>query len=171
MDPSRLIGQIVVIVLFLGIVAFFTMRSLKRKLPGSVQPGLAALSRGFQESRTPDESDPVCVVAWHYAMMSVEQVTVGVTNRRVLVVKGAGPLHAFAYDDEGEHLPSAQKTKEGRGFFRWSHGPNGYCPTVNRHPPFAGEEWLMTPHAEGFPQQKANLREFANRFYFQWFYD
>lgn len=171
MDASRLIPQIVVILVFLGVVAFFTMRSLKRKTPGSVQPGLDALRAGFMQSRAPDESDPVCVVAFQYSMMSVAQVTVGVTNRRVLVVKGTGHLHSFAYDHEGEHLPSAQKTKEQRGFFQWSHGPSGYTPTVKHHPPFAGEEWLMVPVVQGFPEQKANLREFASRFYFQWFYD
>ena len=159
------------ILVFLGLVGFFTMRSLKRKMPGSVQPGLDALRSAFMQSRAPDESDPVCVVAFHYSMMSVAQVTVGVTNRRVLVVKATGPLHSFAYDHEGEHLPSAQKTKEHRGFFQWSHGASGYSPTVKNHPPFAGEEWLMVPVVQGFPEQKANLREFSSRFYFQWFYD
>jgi hypothetical protein len=172
-----LIQQIFVIVLFVGVVAFFVSRSLGRaKKLGSVQPGLDALRAGFMQSRSPDEREPVCVVAYHYSMMSVEQVTVGVTDRRILVVKGTGPMHAFAYDDEGEHLPSSQKKKERRGFFDWSHGDfqdgtRGYSPTVKRHPPFAGEEWRMYPTIEGFQEQKANLREYARRFYFQWFYD
>ena len=171
MDLSRLIPQVVVILVFLGVVGFFTMRSLKRKPVGSVQPGLAALWAGFTQSRAPDESEPVCVVAFHYSMMSAVQVTVGVTNRRVLVVKGVGPVHSFPYDHEGEHLPSTQKKSQQRGFFDWSHGASGYTPTVKGHAPFAGEEWLMVPTIDGFPSQKANLREFANRFYFQWFYD
>lgn len=171
MDVGQVVGQIVVILVFLGVVGFFTVRSIKRKTGiTTVEPGLQALWAGFNPTRAPDESEPVCVVAFHYSMMSVAQVTVGVTNRRVLVVKGPGPMQAFPYDQEGEHMGQAQKTKEGRGFFRWSHGPKGYTPTV-KQPPFAGEEWLMLPDVQGFPQQRANLREFANRFYFQWFYD
>ena len=171
MNAQQFLPQIVAMLLFLGVVGFFTVRSLKRKTPSSVQPGVDALRAGFAQSRSPDESEPVCVVAFHYGMMSVVQVTVGVTDRRVLVVKGTGPTQSFAYDDEGEHLPSAQKTKEQRGFFHWSHGSSGYTPTVKRHPPFEGEEWLMVPVVQGFPEQKANLREFSRRFYFQWFYD
>lgn len=169
---SQLVGQILVMLVFVGVVVFFTVRSFKRKAGiTSVEPGLHALWAGFNQTRAPDESEPVCVVAFHYSMMSVAQVTVGVTNRRILVVKGPAPMQAFPYDYEGEHMGQAQKTKERRGFFNWSHSPQGYTPTVKQHPPFAGEEWLMLPDVQGFPQQRANLRELANRFYFQWFYD
>jgi hypothetical protein len=172
-----LIPQIVAIVLLVAVAGFFASRSLTRaKKLGSVQPGLDTLRASYALSRARDESDPVCVIAYRYSMLSVEQVTVGLTDRRILVVKGTGPLHTFAYDEEGEHLPVAQKNKERRGFFHWSHGAfndgsTGYSPTVKRHPPFEGEEWRMYPTQQGFPDQKANLREFSRRFHFQWFYD
>jgi hypothetical protein len=171
-----LIPQILGIVLILALTAFLYKRSLRKASAlGSVQPGLDALHAGFQQTRTPDESEPVCVVAFHYAPLSVAQVTVGVTNRRVLVQKGPGPMHAFPYDDEGEHLPSAEKKQQKRGFFEWSHGPfgdgsKGYSPTVKNFPPFAGQQWRMYPTLAGYPEQTANLKTFANRFYFQWFY-
>lgn len=170
------IAQVAILILFLGVVGFFVLRGMSKMktLGGSVQPGLDALSAGFLQSRSPDESEPVCVVAFHCAS-TAQQVTVGVTNKRILVVKGSAPLLSFPYDEQGEHLPSAQKKAQGRGFFEWSHGTfkdgsTGYSPTV-KPPPFAGEEWRMYPTIQGFPQQTANLREFSNRFYFQWFYD
>lgn len=173
---EMLIPQLVFVALVIGAVVFFTMRAKgKAKAMGSVQPGLDLVRAGFAASRTPDESEPVCVVAFHYAMMSATQVTVGVTSKRILVVKGEGPMQAFAYDAEGEHLPSKQKSEQKRGFFRWSHGSfndgsKGYSPTVNHHPPFTGEEWRMYPTIAGFPEQTANLKEFSRLFYFQWFY-
>lgn len=170
MNASQFIGQIVFGLLFLGVVVFFAVRSFKPRAAISVQPGLDALRAGFMQTRLPDETEPVCVVAFHYAMMKAVQVTVGATNRRVLVVKGPGPMVAFPYDYEGEHLGHDQKTKEGKGFFFWSHGDMGYTPKVKNHPPFAGEEWLMMPVVQGFPEQTPNLHEFARRFYFQWFY-
>ena len=97
-------------------------------------------------------------------------------NQRVLVVKGTGALHAFRYDEEGEHLPADEKKKQGRGFFEWSHGrfndgSKGYSPTVKNYPPFAGEEWRMYPTLQGYPEQTTSLKVFARRFYFKWFYD
>ena len=84
-------------------------------------------------------------------------------------------MQAFPYDYEGEHLPSAQKKAQGRGFFDWFHlsfddGSKGYAPKV-KAPPFAGEQWRMYPTNAAYPEQQANLREFSRRFYFQWFYD
>ena len=172
------VPQLVVIALFaFGFGFFYFKRSSGRgSALGSVTPGLDALRAGFLQTRAPDEPDPVCVVAFHYSTLKVEQVTIGVTDRRILVIKGAGTMHTFPYDDEGEHLPSAQKQQQRRGFFDWRHGSfgdgtKGYKPIVKDHPPFTGEEWRMYPTLDGFPEQKANLREFSRRFYFQWFYD
>ena len=72
--------------------------------------------------------------------------------------------------------PRALEGVDLAGFFRWSHGSfpdgsEGYSPTVKDHAPYAGEEWRIYPELPGHPQQKDNLREFASRFYFQWFYD
>ncbi len=173
--------QIIMIVAFLAVVGFFAIRSIRGAKSGglgggSVQPGLDLLRASFAQDRAPNETEPVCVVAFHYSMTSYTQVTVGVTNLRILVVKGPGPMRSFPYDAEGEHLGSTEKTRQQRGFFEWSHGDfkdgsRGYSPTVKRHPPFEGEEWRMYPTLEGFPEQKANLREFSRLFYFQWFYD
>ncbi len=49
----------------------------------------------------------------------VEQIIIGVTNLRVQVVKGAGPLMGFDYDEEGEALGADEKNAQKRGFFRW----------------------------------------------------
>lgn len=172
------IPQVVVVLLFaIGFGFFYLKRSSgKAAALGSVRPGVDALRASFLQTRAADEAEPVCVVAFHYSALKVEQVTVGVTDRRILVLKGAGAVQAFAYDREGEFLPSAQKQQQRRGFFTWSHGTfkdgsKGYSPTVKDHPPFRGEEWRMYPTLDGFPEQKANLKEFSRRFYFQWFYD
>ena len=84
-------------------------------------------------------------------------------------------MHAYPYDDEGEHLPVQQKDQQGRGFFHWSHGSfkdgtRGYSPTVKQHAPYVGEEWRMYTQVAGFDAQGGNLKEFSRRFYFQWFY-
>jgi len=172
------VPQLVVIALFaFGFGFFYFKRAAgKGSLRGSVVPGLDALRAAFMQSRAPEETEPVCVVAFHYSMLKVEQVTIGVTDRRILVIKGAGALHAFPYDAEGEHLPSAQKDQQRRGFFQWRHGSfgdgtKGYMPIVKDHPPFKGEEWRMYPTLDSFPEQKTNLRRFSSLFYFQWFYD
>jgi len=172
------VPQLVVIALFaLGFGFFYFKRSAgKGSAFGSVTPGLDALRAGFLQGRAADEPEPVCVVAFHYSMLKVEQVTIGVTDRRILVIKGAGAMHAFPYDNEGEHLPSSQKQQQRRGFFDWRHGSfgdgtKGYKPIVKDYPPFTGEEWRMYPTLDAFPEQKANLREFSRRFHFQWFYD
>lgn len=172
------VPQIIAMVVFLGIVVFFVVRSQKGGAAAalaSVQTGVDALRAQFAQTKTEGETDPVIVVAYHYAMMSATQVTVGVTDRRVLVVKGTAPMQSFPYDNEGEHLPSKQKKAEKRGFFDWSHGTfndgsKGYSPTV-KQAPYAGEEWRMYPELPGFPEQTANLKEFSRRFYFQWFYN
>jgi hypothetical protein len=62
-------------------------------------------------------------------------------------------------------------SREKRGFFHWTHGPNGYAPRVHAPSPFTGEEWRMTRFVQGFPQQEPNLKEFSRRFYFRWFYN
>lgn len=174
-----MVTQIILMVLFLGVVAFFVFRS-KGIAQGKAtamdfRPGLDALRAGFQTSREPGETEPVCVVAYHYSGLSAQPVIVGVTDRHVFVVKGSNPMQTFPYDHEGEHLGQTEKAKQKRGFFRWSHGDfddgsKGYSPKVVSGP-FAGEEWRMYPTIEGYPQQKSSLREFADRFYFQWFYD
>jgi hypothetical protein len=177
MPASTLIPQLIGLALFLGVGVFLFLRSRSKLTElGSCQPGLDVLRAGFAQSRAADETEPVCVVAYHRTALSMEQVTVGVTNQRVLVVKGGGGLHAFPYDDEGEHLPADEKKQQGRGFFEWSHGSfrdgtKGYSPTVKNHPPFAGEEWRMYPTLQGYPEQAASLKVFARRFYFKWFYD
>jgi hypothetical protein len=172
------VPQLVVMVLLAGAFALFYVKRSSAKAAGfgSVQPGLDALRASFMQTRAPGEQEPLCVVALHFSMLKAEQVTVGVTDRRILVIKGAGAMHAFPYDSEGEHLPEAQKQQQQRGFFNWKHGTlkdgsNAYCPTVKNHPPFSGEEWRMYPTIEGFPEQKANLKAFSDRFYFRWFYD
>jgi hypothetical protein len=165
------IGRAIVILALVGGIAFYVLRAQGRKSAlSSVQPAIAAFRAAFAQTRSPGEHDPICVVALHYTLLGAERVIVGVTNLRVLVLKGQGPMRAFPYDYEGEHLGSTEKKRLGRGFFEWSHGPKGYSPQVKNHPPFAGETWYMTPTVPGFPEQWDNLREFANRFYFQWFY-
>lgn len=177
MPASSSVAQLIVLLLFLGVGAFLFLRSRSKMSElGSCQPGLGALRSGFAQSRAAGETEPVCVVAYHRTSLSLEQVTVGVTNQRVLVVKGSGALHAFPYDDEGEHLPADEKKKQGRGFFEWSHGSfkdgsKGYSPVVKNYPPFAGEEWRMYPTLQGYPEQAASLKVFARRFHFKWFYD
>jgi hypothetical protein len=174
---EQMIPQLVFVALVIVAVVFFTVRAKRKGASmGNVQSGVDAVRAGFAASRAPDETDPVCVVAYHYGAMSATQVTVGVTNRRVLVVKGGSPMQSFPYDAEGEHLPSKEKTANKRGFFRWSHGTfpdgsKGYSPTVNNYPPFTNEEWRMYPELPGFPEQTANLKEFSRLFYFQWFYN
>src|SRR4051812_9409483 len=166
--------QVLGLLILVGVGGFLFVRR-KPKPAGPVQPGLDALRAAFAQSRSADESEPVCVVAFHHSMRNVAQVTVGVTDRRILVLKGQGTLHSFPYDDAGEHLPEKQKMALQRGFFHWRHGrfhgTTAYCPTVKQHAPFAGEEWRMPPMVPGFADQTANLKEFSRRFYFQWFYD
>lgn len=171
MNGSMVAVQIVGLLVMLGVPALYLLRArAKAKEQGSYQPSLDALEQGFLQTRLSGESTPVCVVAFHRTAMKLKPVVVGVTSHRVLVAKGVDFL-AFPYDDEGEHLPAAQKTQQGRGFFDCSHDDSeGYCPTV-KQAPFTGQVWWMYPALAGFPQQKANLREFSRRFYFQWFYD
>ncbi len=169
--------QVLGLLILVGLGAFLFVRSTRKPTAtGPVQPGLDALRSAFAQSRSPDENEPVCVVAFHHSIRNVAQVTVGVTDRRILVVKGHGTVHSFPYDDEGEHLPVQQKMALQRGFFHWKHGrvtggTTAYCPTVKQHAPFAGEQWRMPPMVQGFPEQTANLKEFSRRFYFQWFYN
>lgn len=171
--------QIIMMVVFLGVVVFFVVRSKGMAAKGAAaldfRPSLAALRAGAAANREPGESEPVCVVAYHYSGFSAQPVVVGVTERHIFVVKGTSPMMTFPYDYEGEHYSSKEKTKQRKGFFDWSHGDcddgtKGYSPKV-KVAPFAGEEWRMYPTMEGFPEQKDNLREFSDRFYFQWFYD
>lgn len=142
----------------------------------SVGPGIERLHTHVEWNRAEGESDPVCVVAYHYPPHKFEMVFVGVTNERILVVKDEGPIHEFPYDYEGEHLPNEQKTEQERGFFFWMHkkklpgGGSAYTPEVKNHPPFAEEQWHMHPEVPGHPQQLENLRKFSSIFYFQWFY-
>lgn len=165
------IGRVIVIVAALGAIAAYLLRTIgRRNALASVQSGLGALTAGFARTRAPGEHDPICVVAVHYTLFGAEPVVVGVTNLRVLVVKGRGEMSAFPYDDEGEHLPLAEKSRLGRGFFNWRHDDKGYWPKV-KPAPFTGQTWFMPPTVPGFPAQLGNLREFADRFYFQWFYD
>jgi hypothetical protein len=177
MDPSVIVLQVVGLLVFAAV--FFLLRKRSRAmleaLSSGVQPGLSALREGFTRSRTPGESEPVCVVAFHRTLLNAEQVTIGVTNQRVLVVKGAG-FHAFPYDYAAEHLPAEEKDKLGRGFFHWVHnvtksGAGWYCPRVKQFPPFSGQEWIMYPTLEAYPEQTAALREFSRLFYFRWFYN
>ena len=172
MNVPQVFGLLIVV----GIGGFLLLRWMRTRKPiGPVQPGLDALRTAFAQSRSPDESEPVCVVAFHHSAMNIAQVTVGVTDRRILVKKGDGTVHSFPYDVAGEHLGVKEKTAQQRGFFHWKHGSFGgrtaYCPTVKQHAPFAGEQWRMPPMVPGFAQQTANLKEFSRRFYFQWFYD
>ena len=52
-------------------------------------PGVNALYLASMQTRAPGEPDPVCVVAFHSAGFAREQVTIGVTDRRILVIRGA----------------------------------------------------------------------------------
>jgi hypothetical protein len=165
------IARVVIIVVVVGGGLMYALRALgRRNVLGAVQPGLDALRAGFLQTRGPNEEEPVCVVGIHHTAFGAEQVTVGVTNHRILVVKGRGRMCAFPYDYEGEHLGVSEKTRQQRGFFNWRHGSSGYSPVVKNHPPFSGESWLLPPRVPAFPQQWQNLREFSNRFYFEWFY-
>lgn len=181
-DHTMPIEQIVVMgVVITGVLAYSILQSRKAMKIGAAQlasigPGLQSLHAGFASTRLANESEPVCVVAYHYNKRIVEFVFVGVTNQRILVIKDAGQLYQFPYDYEGEHLPNVQKNKEKRGFFFWKHddklpdGRSAYTPTVKLFPPFTKEEWHMYPEVPGHPQQFENLREFSSIFYFKWFY-
>jgi len=163
-----LLGILLTIGVFVGLRVFTAKKT--RALPAPTI-GLDALRSGFAQTRAQGESEPVCVIAGHYTgYASVEPVVIGVTNHRILVFKGTGPMHSFPYDYEGEHLPDAEKNRQGRGFFAWKHSKKGsvtgYCPVVKNYPPFTGQQWWIFPESLAFAQQKDNLRQFADIFYF-----
>lgn len=167
-----LVGRVVVSLVILGGLLVWWLRSSSKKRALQAVPAvLDALRAGFAQTRSGDESEPVCVVAFQRSFLGMAAIASGVTNRRVLVVKGTDALQSAAYDYDGEHLPAERKDREQRGFFHWKHSPEGYCPTVTSRGPFYGEQWLMPLFVQGFPQQKPGLREFSKRFYFRWFYD
>jgi hypothetical protein len=149
-------------------IFFWSSARTKKMLANRKTPEqlTAMFHEAFETSRLRNEEEPVCVMAYHNHI----SILVGVTDLRVLVQKENGPMVGFDYDDEGEHLPSAEKNKQKRGYFRWSHQKGiGYTPTVVNGP-FAGEEWVMPLQVPGFAAQKSGLEEFSSRFYFAWFY-
>jgi len=91
-----LLGILLTIGVFVGLRIFITKKA--RAMPAPTI-GLDALRSGFMQTRAQGESEPVCVIAGHYTgYASVEPVVIGVTNHRILVFKGTGPMHSFPYD-------------------------------------------------------------------------
>jgi hypothetical protein len=160
------IGLVGVVVVFAAMFLVSLARNRKMlaglKTPEQLRPIFQA---AFSASRLPGETEPVCVVAYE----GPKALIVGVTNRRVLVVKQEGVMVGLDYDEEGEHLGHVEKDRQHRGYFSWAHDKSrGYVPTV-RNGPYAGEEWVMPLQVPHFNQKDA-LHEFSNRFYFAWFY-
>lgn len=172
-NPAVWIGRVLVLLVVVGGIALFLLRKRGRSAvfsPAAVGAAFQTLRAGFAQTRSPVEAEPVCVVASRASGLGAQLVVVGVTNARVLVVVNGAPMQAFPYDAEGEHFSSNIKKAQKRGFFDWYHDPKiGYCPKV-KVPPFAGETWVMPLSVPAHPHQFAALREFANRFYFEWFY-
>ncbi len=165
-----------------GAVSLYSVFATRKALKdGAAQPertaaGIRRLRTHFAATSKPEEGEPVCVVAFHIGSRTMDTVFVGVTNERIVACKDDGSFHEFPYDYEGEHLQSAEKERQGRGFFSWSHseelpgGRSGYVPDVKNFPPFANEEWTMYPEVPGHPEQLESLRQFSSIFYFKWFY-
>lgn len=178
MDPTQF-AIIAAMALGSALYAFYAMRKVKAdgaKQMQLVPVGVERLHAHIQMTRRAGESDPTCVVAYHYEGRTFQLVFVGVTNERIVVIKDEGQPHEFPYDDEGEHLPAADKEAQGRGFFSWRHsekmpdGRSAYTPDVKKHPPFSGEEWQMFLEVPGHPAQRQSLEAFSRIFYFKWFY-
>jgi hypothetical protein len=151
------------IVLAIAVYLSYRKTAKSQKSPGEL---VQALEQQFQKIKESGETEPVAVIGYHKG----RPLIVGVNDRRVLVLKGDGALHQAPYDDEGEHLPAAEKDKQRRGYFDWAHEDGaGYYPRVKAGP-FKGQEFLLPVEVAGYPQQRDNLHEFASRFYFAWFY-
>ena len=121
------------------------------------------------------QSSPTCTIA--YESTKRTPIVVGFTEQRVLVKPFGDKVHEFQYDDEGEHLRSAEKLKQNRGFFEWKFddevypGQRIYAPLVKSNGGvFANQVWYFFPQIDGFPQQKENMHKFAHAFFFQWFW-
>ena len=134
-------------------------------------PGVNALYLAFMYMRAPGASLTRCV--WWLSIPLVSPVSRSLSCHRSSHSgdQGRASSSSSLTITRGEHLPSAQKESQQRGFFHWKHSKAGYCPVVKNFPRFAGQEWEMQPVVAGFPQQTANLKEFSRRFHFQWFYN
>jgi hypothetical protein len=154
-----------------GGVVFWLRQKARRQAFAAVPRLLEAFAAAFRQGRAHDESEPTCVVAFHRSFLGLVPIVVGVTAHRVVVLKGNGSQQTVPYDHEGEHLPSAQKSSEKRGFFHWMHDQSGYCPRVQQRGSFQGEQWSMPIFVPGYSGQKEGLRAFSRLFYFKWFYE
>ena len=124
----------------LGAAIYFGLQYVAHKkqrahasTPIDVMPGVNALYLASMQTRAPGETDPVCG-GFPSAGFAREQVTIGVTDRRILVIKGAATSAVPLRSRRGNTSPLAQKESQQRGFFRWKHSKAGYCPVVENFP-------------------------------------
>lgn len=102
--------QLISMVLFGGVVAAtFAMRKTMRGKAALLYDGvMPALRAEVVANRSPDESDPICVVATQRSMLSAKIYYVAITNRRVVLKLAGGETRSF--DRGAVRIAIAKKT-------------------------------------------------------------